>query len=239
LNTKLKCLLLDDELPALSYLKVVCEQITGVEVVRAFNDPVKFLEAIPQLDFNTCVLDIQMPGLSGMEVAKYLNSKLIIFTTAHKDFAAEAFDLNAVDYIRKPVQKERLERAIAKAKTLLEKNETADKQQFIWNTDKGKTVVPIRKIIYITSSETDSRDKLFVLDDGQKLIVKNIGFEQILSLLPPEHFCRINKKDIISIKTVIHFTSDEINTNIVLKNTVLSLPLSDVYKNNFRLRIGP
>jgi DNA-binding LytR/AlgR family response regulator len=216
----------------------MCEQIANVEVVKVFNDPAKFIEAIPHLDFNTCVLDIQMPGLTGMEVARHLDSKLIIFTTAYKEFAAEAFDINAVDYIRKPIQKERFEKAIAKAKTILETRETGDKQQFIWNTDKGKTVIPVMKILYITSSKTDSRDKLFVLEGGQKLIVKNIAFEQILALLPPEQFCRINKKDIIALKTVLHFTSEEISTNILIKNEALSLSLSEVYKNEFRLRIG-
>ena len=119
MTTKLKCLLLDDELPALSYIKLLCEELPDVEVVKAFNDPEKFLESISTLDFNVCILDIQMPKHSGLEVAQHLKDKLIIFTTAYKEFAAEAFDLNAVDYIRKPLQKDRFEKAILKAKEIL------------------------------------------------------------------------------------------------------------------------
>lgn len=237
--SKLKCLLLDDELPALSYVKVLCEEITDVEVVKAFNDPVKFLEALPYLDFNTCILDIQMPGFTGLEIAQHLKDKLIIFTTAYKEFAAEAFDLNAVDYIRKPLQKERFEKAISKAKVILQTQKSPEKVQAIWNTDKGKTLLAFHDILYITASEMDSRDKFVYLENGLKTTIKNISFEQLLSLLPAKKFCRVNKKEIIALKAVVHFTSDEIKTNIQLKNgSKINLPLSEVYRDEFKLKIN-
>lgn len=240
MNTKLRCLLLDDELPALSYIKVMCEQIPGVEVVKAFNEPSKFLEAIKQLDFNACILDIQMPGITGLEVAKQLPDKIIIFTTAHKEFAAEAFDLNAVDYIRKPIQKERFEKAIAKAISSLNSKSVEQKNQALWNTDKGKTLISFNDILYITSSETDSRDKVVHLQNGNKTTLKNASFEQILGILPAAKFCRINKKDVIALKIVQHFTSDEINTSISLKpNEKVNFTLSDVYRDEFRQKIAP
>ena len=238
MNTKLKCLLLDDELPALSYLKALCEQISDVEVVKAFNDVEKFLEAAKELDFNLCILDIQMPKMSGLEVAERLNNKLIIFTTAYKEFAAEAFDLNAVDYIRKPIQKERFEQAIAKAKTILQQQVSTKKTQAIWNTDKGKTLLSFDDILYITASDMDSRDKLVYLKSGQRTVIKNTSFEQILSILPKNKFCRINKKDVIALKIVQHFTSEEIKTNILGKNDQpLTLPLSDVFSEEFKSKL--
>lgn len=239
MSTKLKCLLLDDELPALTYLKALCEQTLDVEVVKAFNDADKFLEATQHLDFNLCILDIQIPKHSGLEVAQRLNNKLIIFTTAYKEFAADAFDLNAVDYIRKPIQKERFEQAIAKAKTILQQQISTKKTQAVWNTDKGKTLLLFDDMLYITASETDSRDKLVYLKNSQKTIIKNTSFEQILSILPKSKFCRINKKDVIALKTVQHFTSEEIKTNIPVRNNqTLTLTLSDVYRNDFKSRIA-
>jgi len=238
LTTKLKCLLLDDELPALSYIKALCEQLPDVEVVKAFNDGDKFLEATKILDFNLCILDIEMPKYSGLEIAEKLQNKLIIFTTAYKEFAAEAFDLNAVDYIRKPIQKERFEQAIAKAKKMLQQQDSLQKTQALWNTDKGKTLLSFDDILYITASETDSRDKVVYLVNGQKTIIKNTSFEQILSVLPTRKFCRINKKDVIALKVVQHFTADEIKTNIPVKNNqTVTLPLSDVYRDDFKSRI--
>ena len=237
MTTKLKCLLLDDELPALSYIKLLCEQIPDVEVVKAFNDPIKFLEAIPNLNFNTCILDIQMPGYTGLEVAEHLKGKLIIFTTAYKEFAAEAFDLNAVDYLRKPLQKERFEKAITKAKNLLQTQVNIEKKQALWNTDKGKTLLVFNDILYIAASETDSRDKLVFLENGSKTTIKNMGFEQILNILPIDKFCRVNKKEIIALKTIVNFTSDEIKTHIRLKNgNPLNLVLSEVYRDDFKMK---
>jgi DNA-binding LytR/AlgR family response regulator len=231
-------LLLDDELPALSYIKVLCEELPDVEVVKAFNDSNKFLEAIPYLDFNTCILDIQMPYHTGLEIAQHLKDKLIIFTTAYKEFAAEAFDLNAVDYIRKPLQKERFEKAILKARNILQHQVDLKTKQILWNTDKVKTLLLNDSILYITSSETDSRDKIVYLENGDKTTIKNTSFEQILSALPSNKFCRINKKEIITLKSVVHFTSDEIKTSIRLKNgNSLNCSLSDVYRDEFKSKV--
>src|SRR6218665_52360 len=183
-----------------------------VEVVKAFNDPLKFMEAIGGLDFNLCILDIQMPGLSGLQVARPLENKLGIFTPAHKEVAAEAFDLKAVDYVRKPLQRDRFEQAIQRALEQLGTVENTEKAQHVWNTDKGKTPLAAEAILYITSSEIDSRDKIAYLDNGQKITIKNTGFEQLLAVLPPAKFSRINKKEILALKLVKHFSAGKIHT---------------------------
>ena len=101
LSTKLKCLLLDDELPGLTYLKMLCEQIIDIEVVKTFNDPVLLLNEQSFLDYDFCIMDIEMPSMNGLQVANLLNGKPVIFTTAYKEYAVEAFDLNAIDYVQK------------------------------------------------------------------------------------------------------------------------------------------
>ncbi len=74
--------------------------------------------------------------------------------------------------------------------------------------------------------------------NGQRTTLKNTGFEQILSVLPQKKFCRINKKDIIALKTVQRFTSDEVKTSINTKNNEgITLPLSDVYREEFKQKI--
>jgi len=101
LNSKLKCLLLDDELPGLSYLKLLCEQIPELEVIRSFNDSGVFQDEFPKLDFDLCIMDIEMPGTNGIQLASLMKDKLVIFTTAYKDYATNAFDLDAIDYVVK------------------------------------------------------------------------------------------------------------------------------------------
>ena len=113
-----------------------------------------------------------------------------------------------------------------------------EKKQALWNTDKGKTLLVFNDILYITASETDSRDKIVYLENGSRITIKNTGFEQILSILPSDKFCRVNKKEIIALKTVVHFTSDEIKTNIRLKNdSPVNLSLSEVYRDDFKIKL--
>jgi DNA-binding LytR/AlgR family response regulator len=232
-NKLLKCLLLDDELPGLRYLRLLCEEIPNVEVVKAFNDPLRFLKESKTLEYDVCILDIEMPNMNGLELAKAIGRKPVIFTTAYKEYAAEAFDLEAIDYIRKPIQKERLQKALQKATQLV--NELRLDQKFMQvNTNKGKALLYFDRIFYITTTEYDSRDKRVVLVDSTELIIKNIGFDKILSMLPSREFCRITKKDIIALKAVRFFSHDSIQTHIQPdQGKGISLPLSENYRNKF------
>mgnify|MGYP003604762737 FL=1 len=235
MNTKIKCLLLDDELPGLTYLKMLCEQIPELEIVKVFNNPEKLLAEAPNLDFDLCILDIEMPDLNGMAVANLLENKYIIFTTAYKEFAVEAFEIDAVDYITKPVKKERLEKAVAKVLKRIEKQE--QKQFISINTNKGKSVLFFDHLLYIKASDTDSRDKVAFLKDGSTLVLKNISYEKLQEKLSKVRFCRINKREIIAVSIVNFFTHDEITTNVMLPNgkpLVLSLGLS--FKDDFLIR---
>ena len=230
-------MLLDDELPGLAYLRMLCEQIPDVEVVKAFNDSEKFVAALATFDYNLCILDIEMPKLSGLEVAKLIKDTPVIFTTAYKEYAAEAFDLNAIDYIQKPIQKERFEKAISKA---IKAIGTYEKKQYAqFNTDKGKAVLLFDEIMYITSSDTDKRDKVVYLEDEQRITLKNISYEQLLSLLPTNKFCRINKKDVIALKVVQFYSHEEISTKLFTKNKeVIKLSLNDTYRAEFKAKLS-
>ncbi len=235
MNTKLRCLLLDDELPGLTYLRMLCEQIPGVEVVRAFNDPIKFVEESKKIEFDFCILDIEMPGLSGLEVAQLLKGKPVIFTSAYKEYAAEAFDIDAVDYVRKPIEKDRLEKAIQKIVTRI--NEPFIEKQFVQlNTNKGKALLMFNQVIQLTNSYSDKRDKLAILETGEELVLKNISFDQLLSSLPAKDFCRINKKDVIAIKAVKFYSHNTICISIQGKE--INLSLSDNFKKEFIQKTG-
>lgn len=225
---------MDDELPGLTYLKMLCEQIPELEVVKAFNSPIIFLSEMPKLDFDLVLMDIEMPEMNGLQIANLLNSKPVIFITAYKEYAVEAFDLEAVDYIRKPVKKERLQQAVLKAVKLLASNNTV--KQFIQiNTDQGKALIFFDQLCLIQTSESESRDKLAYLVDGTTLKLKNISFDKLQELLPAQDFCRINKKEMIALKAVQVFTYDEITTNIF--GNVLKLTLGEGYRNEFLKKV--
>ncbi len=121
IEKNLKCILLDDEIPSLRFLKMLCEQIPGLEVVKTFNDPTVLLSEYRKLSFDFCILDIEMPEFNGFDLAIELKDFPIMFSTAYKQYASEAFDINAVDYMRKPLSLERLQQAIMKVEQLISK----------------------------------------------------------------------------------------------------------------------
>lgn len=226
-------MLLDDELPSLTYLKMLCEQIPELEVIRTFNNAVLFLKEISDLEFDLCILDIEMSDMNGLNVAKLLKGKMVIFTTGYKEYAAEAFDLDAIDYVRKPVTKERLQLAVQKAMNRTAKV-SAQKTSIQLNTDKGKAIIFDDQFCFIRTSETDSRDKVAQLQNNSTILLKNISFARLLEILPSAKFCQINKKELIALSSVHFFSHDVITTNIVQHDgKPLVLFLSDTYRKNF------
>ena len=230
-------MLLDDELLGLSFLKLICEQIPDIEVVKAFNNPVIFVHEFNNYDFDFCILDIEMPVINGLEVAKIIENKPIIFTTAYTEFAADAYDLNAVDYVRKPVKIERLQQAISKVKLFYSTQKTKSKS-FKINTNKGKSIIFFDQLFSISTSEIDSRDKEARLTDGSTLVLKNISFEKLKQLLPPTEFVQINKKEIIAISSILSFTYDQILVKIPFESeSQKKYVLSEVYRTDFILKV--
>ncbi|SHM21121.1 DNA-binding response regulator, LytR/AlgR family [Chryseobacterium carnipullorum] len=234
----IKCVILDDELLAISYLKLLCEQIENVEVVKAFNDPKIFLSEIDNIDCNLCILDIEMPGMTGLQVAEIISgSKKIIFTTAYKEYAAEAFDLNVVDYVRKPIKKERLIQAFEKAKELVDISHKKDLIE--WNTNIGRTVIFTEQIAYIKTSEIDSRDKDIILNDGTTIVLKNLSFKTLLEMLPSKDFAQVNKKEIIALASIKVFSTNEIITTIQMESDhFLKLQIGEAYKHSLMELFG-
>ena len=82
-----------------------CEQIPELKIVKAFNNLKKLLTEFPELDFDLCISDIEMPGIEGLTLASLLQNKMVIFTTAYKDYAAEAFDFNPSITLQNQLQK--------------------------------------------------------------------------------------------------------------------------------------
>lgn len=227
MSTKLKCLLLDDELPGLAYLRTLCIEMPDVEVIKVFSDPARFLQEAPNLDFDFFVSDIHMPGHSGLDLVRSFPNKPVIFTTAYKEFAAEAFELDAVDYIVKPVRKERFAKAIQKVRQLLA-SVTPAVEPIVLTSSKGKIRLEVKSIALIRSSEIDRRDKTLFFTSGEEVLLKNISFHQLEQLLPETQFSRINKKEIIAIAAVKYYTQETVS--LLINNTEMLLSLSPAYK---------
>ncbi|MGL4584774.1 MAG: LytR/AlgR family response regulator transcription factor [Flavobacterium sp.] len=234
--SKLKCVLLDDEMLGLKYLKMLCEQIEEVEIVKIYDNPTLFLEELPLLEFDVAILDINMPGMDGLSVAQLLVNKGVIFVTAYKEYALEAFEIEAIDYIAKPIKKERLHKAILKA---MRQFKPVDDVSFITiNSNKGKALLHFSDILYIKTNEIDSRDKDVYLENNQVVLAKNMSLDKLVSVLPNSKFCRINKGELIALRIVRFFSHDEITTTLkTVEGKPLELTLGMTYKTDFLEKI--
>lgn len=156
----LNVLLIDDEQPALDLLTIALSGFEQVHIVGQHTDPFQATEALHSADIDAVFLDVQMPGLSGMEAARKMKdihpNLAIIFVTAYMEFAVEAFELESTDYLLKPVTKSRLQQAVnrllktkAQQKTLspslsiscfgqFQVINRTDKQPLTWKTNKVK-----------------------------------------------------------------------------------------------------
>jgi DNA-binding LytR/AlgR family response regulator len=232
MDKSLRVVLLDDELLALGYLRTLCEGIPDIEVVKAFDNPLVFLSEIEQLSFDFCISDMVMPHLSGLEVAEKLQSKPIIFTTAHNEYAADAFDIEAIDYLRKPVQRERLERAIEKVRTRIE----LAKKQATWtvNTNKGKFTIQLSTIVSFSTDTFDRRDKLLLLANGDELVVKNKSFDQLIQELDLASLIRISKSELISRDFIQGYQGETVLSKLRTKEgKYREFSLSENYRKSF------
>ena len=196
----LRAVLVDDEPLAIERLEALCGRLDKVEVVGTAGDGEAALEVVGTNRPDLVLLDLTMPGLDGIEVAKALardaSPPAIIFVTAHESFAVEAFDLDAVDYVLKPVALERLERAIdralAKRSSGSELEETPWLQE-LWVPHRSElvrvSVADVRRI----DAERDYV-RLYVGDKTYLLLQTIAGLEEKLD---PEAYIRIHRSTIL------------------------------------------
>ncbi|MEL7730025.1 LytTR family DNA-binding domain-containing protein [Citromicrobium bathyomarinum] len=199
-NGPMRVVLVDDEPLAIERLEALCGRIADVEVVGKADHGEAALEVIGATAPDLVLLDLTMPGIGGIEVARKLAGQktppAVIFVTAHESFAVEAFDLDAVDYVLKPVAAERLERAIARA--LAKRGEPASTGETKWLQELW---VPHRsELVRVSVSDVRRIDaerdyvRLFVGDKTYLLLQTIAGLEEKLD---PDAYIRIHRSTIL------------------------------------------
>src|SRR5687767_9157138 len=175
---KLRCLLIDDEPPALKILASYISSINGLEIVGQCKNALEALDVLTQNTVDVIFLDIKMPKILGTEFLKSLsNPPKVIFVTAYREYAVEGYELDAVDYLVKPVSFERFIKAISKVNRLMGKESvtaasthTQISEPFVYlKVDRDMKKVFLNEILYIESWK--DYVKLF-LSGGKSLLVK-------------------------------------------------------------------
>lgn len=198
-DTPLRTLIVDDEPLAVERIQVICANLKAINVIGTASDGAAALRLIEALSPDLVLLDMTMPELDGLGVARELaksdNPPAVIFVTAHDDFAVEAFDLEAIDYVLKPVAADRLERAIERA-IARHGNERSGESQWL-----EELWVPHRsELLRIAVSEVSRIDaerdyvRLHVGERSYLLLQTIAGLEQRLN---PAEFIRIHRSTIL------------------------------------------
>ncbi len=196
----LKCVIVDDEPLAIAVIEGYLKKIPYIEIVGKFDNALPVFEFLKEKEVDIILLDIEMPGLTGVDFVKSIsNPPSIIFITANKNYAIEGFDLNVDDFLLKPISLERLLKAVNRVieKKSLEK-EAFSENDFIYLKENKKMVkVYLKNILYLESI----KDYVKVVTVCKKVITKQplSYFESILS---STQFSRIHRSFIVAINKI-------------------------------------
>lgn len=236
MSKQIRCVIVDDEPPAIRLLKKYIEKVSFLELVTTTTNPLEALQILEKENVDLVFLDIQMPNLTGIQLSKIIKKHIkIIFTTAYPQFALESYDLNATDYLLKPFEFERFYKAIKKVEINNSKVEKrSSTNDFVFVKTDGKNnfeKVRIDDILYI---EGLKNYVALHLKDNQ--IITYNTLKSIKENLPDSNFVQIHKSFIVSIYHIEKTTS----TSILINNK--ELPVGDTYRtelfkvlNNYKL----
>ncbi len=231
MNPKIRCLIVDDEPPALDVLKKYIAAVSSLELVASCENAVEAANFLHENRVDLLFLDIQLPDLLGTDLVKTLkNPPRIIFTTAYRNFAIDAFDLDAKDYLLKPISFERFLKAVNKIIESISVVQIPDKpgvnvesqfpKSFITVRAERKNInIPFNEILFIESL----RDYVKIVTLS-KNIISNQSISSLEALLPKENFIRIHRSYIVSIDKIETFT----NENLTIRHN--ELPIGRVYR---------
>jgi two-component system LytT family response regulator len=207
----IRAYVLDDERLAVVRLRRLLEETGRVEVVGSETDPERALGFLNAHEVDVLLLDIQMPGLTGFELLERLNRQpLVIFTTAYDRYALNAFEVNSIDYLLKPVERERLSQALDKLERIkpqairtLAKQLAAELapqrrlERIASKVGERTTVLDVARVTHFFS-----RDKLtFAVVDGRERAI-DVTLSDLQERLDPRRFVRIHRATIVNIAFV-------------------------------------
>lgn len=233
----LRCIAIDDEDLALELMEDYISKVPYLQLVATCDDPLDAIAIIQEQQVDLVFLDIQMPGLNGLQLIQSLsNNPMCILVTAYSQYALDGFNLNVIDYLVKPVPFDRFLKACNKARELYQLKhkaaETAKEDEpeyFFINADYSHIKVTYTDIMWVEGL----KDYIKIhLENNAKPIVARISMKNIEELLPSSKFLRIQKSYIVS---KAHITA-------VKKNSVFigsaELSIGENYKDSVMVFLG-
>ena len=235
----IKCIAIDDEPLALKKLVTYIQKLPYLQLVAQCHSAIEAQKVIQQQEVDAIFLDINMPGLNGIDFAKahtgsHSEGPIMVFTTAYSEYAIEGYKANAVDYLLKPFGFDEFEAAAQKVKDICEirrqsattevSTELADDVIFV-KSDYKIVRIDIKSIRYV---EAMSEYLRIACDDRDKPVIVLLSMKKIEDFLPSGRFMRIHRSYIINLNKI-----SEVKKNHVILNDGTSMPIGDNYKEPF------
>ncbi|MDP2415270.1 LytTR family DNA-binding domain-containing protein [Daejeonella sp.] len=236
---KIRTVIVDDEPLAIEVIETYLKNFSDIEIIAKCGDGIQAFNILQQKKADLMFLDVKMPGLNGTELLKSLkNPPKVIFTTAYHDYAVEGFELNALDYLLKPVSFDRFLKAMEKvyehfgftARQNIQTGIIPARNQDIFlylKVDRRMVKVDVKDILWIESQ----KDYIKVVLSDKELISKQ-KISILEELLPEEEFLRIHRSFIIAVNKIESFNSSKIEIG------AKELPIGRNYKNDCQRRLN-
>lgn len=220
MRNKLKCVVVDDEPMAREIIQTYIAKTPNLKLVASFKNAAEVILFAQENEVDLFFLDIHMPEISGLSLAKIIHKKgQIIFTTAYRAYAIDGFNLNVVDYLLKPISFDRFLQAVQKV-LVSEIAENNNDFMFV-RSDRKMVKIDFNAILYIESLS----DYLKIFTKEKTIVIRETisGLEE---KLPSKKFIRIHRSFIVSLKSISSYTNEFIEIN------EKALPISRSYKES-------
>jgi DNA-binding LytR/AlgR family response regulator len=230
-------MIVDDEPLAVRLLESYVEKTPDLELMASFTDSITAINAIKAQKPDLLFLDIQMPNIDGMELAHSLPEETrVIFTTAFKEYAFESYEVNALDFLLKPIRYNKFLAAVEKAKKQYQQFSASQPQQPVAQAQQPNTVfirvdgewrnVPIDQISYVNGMKDYV---LFYLDNEPKALITHLTMKAVEEMLPKDKFLRIHRSYIIAVDKI---QKVDRNDCVYIGKEIIHIP--DGYLQTFR-----
>jgi DNA-binding LytR/AlgR family response regulator len=220
---QIKCVAIDDEPLALDLLKEYIARFPVLKLVHAFDDAIAGSEFLRTHPVDLLFIDINMPDISGIDLVRSLPEKpIVIFTTAHKEFAHEGFELDALDYLLKPIQPERFEKSVNKVLAYFQymQKEKSDIDNALFVRSEYQLIkIDLNEIEYIES--VDDYLKIHRID--ARPVMTLMTLKAILEKLPENRFQRIHRSYVVPLSKIKSISNKQVQL------AATELPISDRY----------
>ena len=202
-NCKLSCIIVDDEPLAVKLLESFVTKTPDLELLGSYTDSVEAINAVREQLPHLLFLDIQMPDLNGMELARMLpNGTRVIFTTAFKEYAFESYEVKALDFLLKPIRYNKFIAAVEKAREWFASqssvNSTASSTIFL-KVDGEYRQIAVSCILYVSGMKDYV---MFYLNSQPKPLITHLTMKSVEEMLPSQQFMRIHRSYIVALDKI-------------------------------------